>query len=122
MNMAAKIEAHDVSMTFESSSGPVHALDHLNLKIENGETMAIGRTFKEALQKGLRSLEIGRHGLGSDGKDKIPFPAESPVENTQYLEEVRKKLVTPNARKNFLHSPCTSPGDQGRGNPRVDED
>ena len=36
-----------------------------------GETMAIGRTFKEALQKGLRSLEIGRHGLGADGKDKI---------------------------------------------------
>ncbi len=34
-----------------------------------GETMAIGRTFKEALQKGLRSLEIGRAGLGADGKD-----------------------------------------------------
>ncbi|MBX7246585.1 MAG: carbamoyl-phosphate synthase large subunit [Candidatus Sumerlaeaceae bacterium] len=33
-----------------------------------GETMAIGRTFKEALQKGLRGLEIGRHGLGGDGK------------------------------------------------------
>ena len=34
-----------------------------------GETMAIGRTFKEALQKGLRSLEIGRAGFGADGKD-----------------------------------------------------
>ena len=33
-----------------------------------GETMAIGRTFKEALQKGLRGLETGRHGLGGDGK------------------------------------------------------
>ncbi len=33
-----------------------------------GETMAIGRTFKEALQKGLRGLEIGRFGLGADGK------------------------------------------------------
>ncbi|MDA0709402.1 MAG: carbamoyl-phosphate synthase large subunit, partial [bacterium] len=31
-----------------------------------GETMAIGRTFKEALQKGLRSLEIGRAGFGAD--------------------------------------------------------
>ena len=35
-----------------------------------GETMAIGRTFKEALQKGLRSLEIGRHGLGADGEGR----------------------------------------------------
>ena len=33
-----------------------------------GETMAIGRTFKESLQKCLRSLEIGRSGLGGDGK------------------------------------------------------
>ncbi|MGI8905986.1 MAG: carbamoyl-phosphate synthase large subunit, partial [Candidatus Sumerlaeaceae bacterium] len=33
-----------------------------------GETMAIGRTFKEAIQKGLRGLEIGRAGLGADGK------------------------------------------------------
>ena len=34
-----------------------------------GETMAIGRTFKESLQKGLRGLEIGRAGLLGDGKD-----------------------------------------------------
>ena len=33
-----------------------------------GEAMAIGRTFKEALQKGIRSLEIGRAGIGADGK------------------------------------------------------
>ncbi len=35
-----------------------------------GEAMSIGRTFKESLQKGLRSLEIGRFGLGADGKDR----------------------------------------------------
>ena len=34
-----------------------------------GEAMAIGRTFKEALQKAIRSLEIDRYGLGSDGYD-----------------------------------------------------
>jgi carbamoyl-phosphate synthase large subunit len=34
-----------------------------------GEAMAIGRTFKEALQKGIRSLEQDRHGLNGDGKD-----------------------------------------------------
>ncbi|MBA4371146.1 MAG: carbamoyl phosphate synthase large subunit, partial [Coriobacteriaceae bacterium] len=34
-----------------------------------GEVMAIGRTFKEALGKAMRSLENGRAGLGGDGKD-----------------------------------------------------
>jgi carbamoyl-phosphate synthase large subunit len=33
-----------------------------------GEVMAIGRTFVEALQKAIRALEIGRYGLGADGK------------------------------------------------------
>ena len=36
-----------------------------------GETMAIGRTFKEAFQKGMRSLEIGRMGFGFDGKEEM---------------------------------------------------
>jgi carbamoyl-phosphate synthase large subunit len=33
-----------------------------------GEVMAIGRSFSEALQKACQSLEIGRAGLGADGK------------------------------------------------------
>jgi carbamoyl-phosphate synthase large subunit len=40
-----------------------------------GESMAIGRTFKEALQKGLRALEIGRHGweIGRrEADDRLP--------------------------------------------------
>jgi carbamoyl-phosphate synthase large subunit len=37
-----------------------------------GEAMAIGRTFKESLQKAMRSLEIDRYGLGADGKKEIP--------------------------------------------------
>src|SRR3989337_2033310 len=36
-----------------------------------GEAMALGRTFKEAIQKAVRSLEIDRFGLGADGKDDI---------------------------------------------------
>ena len=44
-----------------------------------GEAMSIGRTFKESLQKGIRSLEIGRFGLGADGKgshyDEMPREA-----------------------------------------------
>ena len=34
-----------------------------------GETMSIGRTFKQSFQKALRSLETGRSGFGADGKD-----------------------------------------------------
>jgi len=41
----------------------------LNTQMKSvGEAMAIGRTFKESLQKALRSLEIGRYGLGGDGR------------------------------------------------------
>ncbi|MFN3784342.1 MAG: carbamoyl-phosphate synthase large subunit [Spirosomataceae bacterium] len=35
-----------------------------------GETMGIGRNFQEALQKACQSLEIGRNGLGADGKEE----------------------------------------------------
>ena len=55
-----------------------------------GEVMAIGRTFEEALQKALRSLEIGRYGLGADGKDKQPS-----------RDEIVKKLITPNPDRVF---------------------
>ena len=58
-----------------------------------GETMAIGRTFKEALQKGLRSLEIGRAGFGADGKD----PAPGSVAGT----DLEYKLSTPNSQRIF---------------------
>ncbi len=34
-----------------------------------GETMSIGRTFKQSLQKAVRSLETGRAGFGADGRD-----------------------------------------------------
>jgi carbamoyl-phosphate synthase large subunit len=61
-----------------------------------GETMAIGRTFKEALQKGLRSLEIGRHGLGADGRDRIESDGDFPSER-----EIEQKLATPNSQRIF---------------------
>jgi len=48
-----------------------------------GEVMSIGRSFQEALQKACQSLEIGRAGLGADGKelknlDKIVHSLENP--------------------------------------------
>jgi carbamoyl-phosphate synthase large subunit len=57
-----------------------------------GETMAIGRTFKEALQKGLRSLETGRYGLGSDGKDIIPDTLDIWGNEKSGSEELRSKI------------------------------
>jgi carbamoyl-phosphate synthase large subunit len=61
-----------------------------------GETMAIGRTFKEALQKGLRSLEIGRHGLGADGRDRVESDGDFPSDR-----EIEQKLATPNSQRIF---------------------
>ncbi|HSL62145.1 MAG TPA: carbamoyl-phosphate synthase large subunit, partial [Desulfotignum sp.] len=58
-----------------------------------GETMAIGRTFKEAFQKGLRSLEIGRAGFGADGKDLLPDSLAG--------TELEYKLSTPNSQRLF---------------------
>ena len=46
-----------------------------------GETMAIGRTFEEALQKAIRSLEVGRFGLGFDRKDKTCSDKEEIISN-----------------------------------------
>jgi len=64
-----------------------------------GETMAIGRTFKEALQKALRSLEIGRHGLGADGRDGIERGERGETPLT--LTEIEQKLAVPNSQRLF---------------------
>jgi carbamoyl-phosphate synthase large subunit len=58
-----------------------------------GETMAIGRTFKESLQKALRGLEVNRFGIGVDRLDRWGTP-EQPS-----LEEILQKLSTPNAER-----------------------
>jgi carbamoyl-phosphate synthase large subunit len=64
-----------------------------------GETMAIGRTFKEALQKGLRSLEIGRYGLGADGKDLTDDPKTESMWPSR--SEIEQKLASPNSQRIF---------------------
>jgi len=70
-----------------------------------GETMAIGRTFKEALQKGLRSLETGRYGLGSDGKDIIPdtfnIQTNEKSDNKELRSKIKEKLSIPQAERLF---------------------
>jgi carbamoyl-phosphate synthase large subunit len=58
-----------------------------------GETMAIGRTFKESFQKALRGLEVGSFGLGCDAKDLWNTPQQPSI------DEIRAKLATPNAER-----------------------
>jgi carbamoyl-phosphate synthase large subunit len=108
--------------TFEKFPGADPALTTSMKSV--GETMAIGRTFKEALQKGLRSLEIGRYGLGNDGRDWMiwaqrespPEEHEGPVQLTlldngkprppsdpkRRLEIIRERLLIPNALRIFF--------------------
>lgn len=56
-----------------------------------GEVMSIGKTYKEAFQKAIRSLETGRYGLGH-AKD---FDQKS-------KEELLKMLITPSSERHFI--------------------
>jgi hypothetical protein len=56
-----------------------------------GEVMSIGKNYKEALQKAIRSLEIGRYGLGF-AKDF----------NEKSLEELMGMLAEPSSERQFI--------------------
>ncbi len=56
-----------------------------------GEVMSIGKTYKEAFQKAIRSLENGRYGLGY-AKDY----------NKKTKEELLKLLITPTSDRQFI--------------------
>ena len=60
-----------------------------------GEAMSIGRTFKEAIQKAVRSLEIGRMGFGADKKE---------AQETRKLsrQELKAGLITPGVERIFM--------------------
>ena len=60
-----------------------------------GETMAIGRTFRESLQKALRGLEIGQFGLGG-GKKDLWGTSQQPDKDA-----IRKNLSTSNEHRIF---------------------
>jgi carbamoyl-phosphate synthase large subunit len=65
-----------------------------------GEAMSIGRNFKEALQKGIRSTEISRFGFGADGKDKISDEMLQKADNG-LLKAVKDKIRIPNDERFF---------------------
>lgn len=56
-----------------------------------GEVMSIGKTYKEAFQKAIRSLETGRYGLGH-AKDFDTLPKEA----------LLQKLLTPSSERHFI--------------------
>ena len=77
--------------TFEKFPG---AKDSLTTAMKSvGETMAIGRTFKESLQKAVRSLEIGRFGMGAD-------TPECTLSKTD-AHELERGLTHPNSHRLF---------------------
>lgn len=75
--------------TFEKFPG---AEDSLTTAMKSvGETMAIGRTFKESLQKAVRSLEIGRFALKTDlSQDSVPD-----------VDKIEKLLIVPHSNRLF---------------------
>ncbi len=70
-----------------------------------GEAMAIGRTFPEALQKALRSLEAGRAGLDADPGEapadgdgrrrprSTPSPPPAPTGSSHVAEALRRGVT-----------------------------
>ncbi|MGD8775931.1 MAG: carbamoyl-phosphate synthase large subunit [Syntrophobacterales bacterium] len=87
--------------TFEKFS---RTPDYLTTTMKSvGETMAIGRTFKEALQKAVRSLEIGRYSL-----DSVLTPESH--EKQEYLSLIRQKLREPNSERLFYLSAAMKAG------------
>ena len=66
-----------------------------------GEVMAFGRNFREALQKSLRGLEIGRAGLGSDGKDIMNVLAMTPQQKKFAKQDILEKIKIPKAYRMF---------------------
>ncbi len=65
-----------------------------------GEAMSIGRNFKEALNKGIRSTETGRFGLGCDGKDAVSDNLLLPAA-PELLSAIKEKLRIPNDERLF---------------------
>jgi carbamoyl-phosphate synthase large subunit len=79
--------------TFEKFPG---AEDKLTTQMKSvGEVMAIGRTFKESLQKALRSLEVGSYGF------------EEQIDHSRPLDEpttalIRERLTVPNSKRIYF--------------------
>ena len=71
------------------------AEDRLGVQMKSvGEAMAFGRTFKEAMQKSIRSLEIDRYGFGADGKDRYRYDELDESGRERARAKTRERLKT----------------------------
>ena len=72
---------------------------HLGLQMKSvGESMGIGRSFQEALQKACQSLEIKRNGLGADGREVADQKTllenlEKPLWNRLFLNQIEEMIA-----------------------------
>lgn len=97
--------------TFEKFPG---TKDYLTTAMKSvGETMAIGRTFKEALQKGVRSLETGFPGLGkeyyADRPDKEEQLATLRQPNSNRLYQIRTALLSGITQEEIFEATSVDP-------------
>ncbi|MFA6142463.1 MAG: carbamoyl-phosphate synthase large subunit [Candidatus Omnitrophota bacterium] len=84
--------------TFEKFPGTARVLNTSMKAV--GEAMSIGRTFREALQKGIRSIETRRFGFGSDGRDKFDDSSlKAPSE--EMIGEIKERIRVPSDDRLF---------------------
>ena len=97
-----------------------------------GEVMSIGKTYKEAFQKSIRSLEIGRYGLGfakdfhQRSLDELLALLAQPTSERQFImyEALRKgadveTLYEQDLHQAVVHRADAGTGGRGRGDPRL---
>lgn len=84
--------------TFEKFPGTQRVLNTSMKAV--GEAMSIGRNFKEALQKGIRSIETKRFGFGADGRDTVSDTMlKSPP--AELVDEIKERIRMPSDDRLF---------------------
>ena len=91
-----------------------------------GEVMSIGKNYKESLQKAIRSLETGRHGLGfakdfnARSLDELLAALSEPTSERQFImyEALRKGATIEALCRSHLHQGLVHRADAGAGGAR----
>jgi carbamoyl-phosphate synthase large subunit len=84
--------------TFEKFPGTARVLNTSMKAV--GEAMSIGRNFREALQKGIRSTETRRFGFGADGRDRIT-DAQLKTASQDLINDIKERIRVPSDDRLF---------------------